>query len=428
MQKKVLIIGIDGVPDDVLREMMEKGVMPRLKEIMGSGYSLHQMKASLPDISSVSWTSFMTGANPGEHGIYGFTQLSPHSYSLYFPNSRNIMAPTFWQKLRTQKKAGKSVILNLPNTYPALPINGLLVSGFVAVDFNRAVYPPAYIPSLTRMNYIIDVDLQKARTDKSGFYRDLMESLSTREKTALALLAEETWDIFLLCVTETDRLHHFFMDQRGTPAFDAFYEKLDGLIWAVYTKAREKVGDDFLFLMLSDHGFVPLSKEVNLNACLLDGGMLKLDDSREYYERIAEGTIAFAMDPGRIYIHYEDKFPKGRVRRSEKEAVEAKLKKLFNELRDENGAKPVKRIYDKAEIYKGPYVDDAPDLLLMANDGFDLKGNLRKREVFTKDIFTGMHSWHNAIFIAPAGLNVPGDINIEYPSKVILDYFSEQEE
>jgi predicted AlkP superfamily phosphohydrolase/phosphomutase len=412
------------VPDDLLRSMIAKGSMPGLKKILDSGYRLRQMKASLPDISSVSWTSFMTGVNPGIHGIYGFTQLTPSSYHLYFPNSTHIRAPTFWQTLRSQGKIGKSVVLNLPNTYPAFPIDGLLVSGFIAVDFNKAVYPPEYIPSLRKMNYIIDVDLMKARADKDGFYGDLVQSLCTREKVSLTLLREEAWDIFVLCVTETDRLHHFFMDKSGTRVFEDFYGKIDRLITAMYDGARRKFGDDFLFLMVSDHGFVPLQKEVNLNVLLKDAGFLKLDNRREYYERIAPGTAAFAMDPGRIYIHYEGKFPMGHVKESDGEKVKENLRKLFRGLTDENGSPVIRRIYDKEELYHGPFIDSAPDLLLMANDGFDLKGNLRENDLFTTGIFTGMHSWHNAILVAPETLKTPLDINIEYPSKVVVDYFS----
>ena len=103
--KKALIIGIDGVPYSLLSTYLQKDVMPNLKMILSQGLTLHQMNASIPDISSVSWTSFNTGVNPGEHGIYGFTDLKPNSYSLYFPNSKDIKAPTFWENLgKTNQK------------------------------------------------------------------------------------------------------------------------------------------------------------------------------------------------------------------------------------------------------------------------------------------------------------------------------------
>ena len=63
MQKKALIIGIDGVPYGLITRMMEQGYMKELKRICDGGFGIHKMRASCPDISSVSWTSFMTGAN-----------------------------------------------------------------------------------------------------------------------------------------------------------------------------------------------------------------------------------------------------------------------------------------------------------------------------------------------------------------------------
>ena len=47
---------------------------------------LGQMSVCIPEISSVSWSSFMTGTQPGVHGIYGFIELEPRSYKMCFPN------------------------------------------------------------------------------------------------------------------------------------------------------------------------------------------------------------------------------------------------------------------------------------------------------------------------------------------------------
>ena len=98
-RKKALIIGIDGVPHSLLDAFIKNGTMPKLNQILTEGFTLHSMNASLPEISSVSWTSFMTGVNPGQHGIFGFTHLQPASYKLHFTNSRDMKSPTFWQTL-----------------------------------------------------------------------------------------------------------------------------------------------------------------------------------------------------------------------------------------------------------------------------------------------------------------------------------------
>jgi len=84
----------------------------------------------------------------------------------------------------------------------------------------------------------------------------------------------------------------------------------------------------------------------------------------------------------------------------------------------------IQSIFEKEKIYRGPYLEQAPDLVCIPNVGYDLKGNMRKEEVFTSDIFTGMHTWNNAVLIAPEQVRIEPSINIECPSKIIFDYFS----
>lgn len=424
MQKKALIIGIDGVPFGLTTRMMEQGYMKELKRICDGGYTVHKMRASYPDISSVSWTSFMTGANPAEHGIFGFTDLKPNSYDLYFPNSRDIKAPTFWQRLHDEKKINRTLVLNIPNTYPAFPINGLLVSGFVAIDFNKAVYPPSYVAPLQRTGYIIDVDLMKVREDKDAFYQDLVESLAIRQNTSIKLITEEEWDISVICVTETDRLHHFFYDKKDTIVFQDFYTRVDSFISNIHRTFEKKYGGDFLFLLLSDHGFTEQVTEVNLNVFLKDEGFLATNEGREYYDKIDNGTIAFAMDPGRIYIHHEKRFPRGGVKPSEVKQVKDRVKEALFGLADSRGTKVIQDILDKENIYRGPYFENAPDLICISNEGYDLKGNLRKKELFTSDVFKGMHTGDDATLIAPQSITFDRQATIEDPARIIMDYFS----
>jgi Uncharacterized conserved protein len=74
-RKKICVVGLDGVPHSILLELAKSGVMSTVARLLDIGH-LHRIKASLPEISAVSWTNFMTGTNPGSHGIFGFTDLS----------------------------------------------------------------------------------------------------------------------------------------------------------------------------------------------------------------------------------------------------------------------------------------------------------------------------------------------------------------
>ena len=97
-QKRACVVGLDGVPYPLLRSLMDSGVMPWTAEIVSRG-RIEPMTVTLPEISSVSWSTFMTGRNPGEHGIFGFTDLKEGGYGIRFPSFIDLKRPTIWDKL-----------------------------------------------------------------------------------------------------------------------------------------------------------------------------------------------------------------------------------------------------------------------------------------------------------------------------------------
>jgi predicted AlkP superfamily phosphohydrolase/phosphomutase len=444
--KKALIIGIDGVPYSLLNTYIKNGVMPNLKKILGQGFTLHQMNASIPDISSVSWTSFNTGVNPGEHGIYGFTDLKPKSYSLYFPNSKDIQAPTLWEILgKTSQKIStlsqkyhpkishpyRSVILNVPHTYPAWPMNGILVSGFVAIDLRKATFPESAYPYLHSINYLIDVEAEKAKEDKASFMKRLFECFEIRKKAISHFFEEESWDLFFACITETDRLHHFFFDasqDKDHPYYESFirfYVELDQLIKILYDGFSKISQDKGFFMILSDHGFAPIKQEVYINPFLREKGFLKLEAEGAFYEKIRDQTKAFNLDPCRIYIHDKDAYPRGKVRREERAEILGEIRKALKTFKAENGEEVIDKIFEKEELYQGPYTESAPDLVCLPKDGYDLKGTLEKKEIFGQNIFTGMHTWHDAFCILPSRSPLNEKQSIEQKIDYVLQYFTQ---
>lgn len=443
--RKALIIGIDGVPYSLLSTYIKNDFMPNLKKILSQGFTLHPMNASIPDVSSVSWTSFSTGVNPGEHGIYGFTDLHPQDYSLYFPNSRDIKAPPFWEILgktnRTtstlsQKYLNKidhphrSIIFNLPHTYPASPMNGILVSGFVAIDLKKAIFPESAYTYLRSLNYLIDVDAGKAKEDKRQFLNELFECFEIRKKVISHFFNNEAWDLFLACVTETDRLHHFFFDasnDKRNPYYETFlnfYIELDKFMKFLYDRFVEKYSKQGFFIVLSDHGFASIKKEVYINPFLEKTGFLQLRQDGQFYERITDQTKAFNLDPCRIYINDNEIFHRGTVKRAERPKLLHEIREALRTLRGEDGEEVVDKIYQKEEIYQGPYVDRGPDLVCLPKDGYDLKGGIEKKEIFGESIFKGMHTWHDAFCILPDEIRFLKKPSIDQLGGHILQYFT----
>jgi len=310
-------------------------------------------------------------------------------------------------------------------------MNGILVSGFVAIDLRKATFPESAYPYLHSINYLIDAEAEKAKEDKAAFMKSLFGCFETRKKAISHFFTQESWDLFFACITETDRLHHFFFDaskDKENPHYESFlrfYVELDKFIKYLYEQFVERSSERGFFMILSDHGFAPVKKEVYLNKFLEEKGFLVLKKEGNFYERIENSTQAFNLDPGRIYIHDQDRYPRGAVRREEKVNVLGEIKESLRNLRGENGEEVIDKIYGKEEIYHGPCAGMAPDLVCLPKDGYDLKGALEKKEIFGQNIFTGMHTWHDAFCIFPKNISFSKKPSVENLTDYILQYFSQ---
>ena len=400
--ERACVIGLDGVPYGMIVELARRGVMSTMARLMDIG-KIHPMKASLPEVSAVSWTDFMTGTNAGTHGIFGFTDFKPHSYDVRFPNYLDVKAPTLWEKLGS--KGRRSIVINQPSTYPARKIDGVLISGFVALELAKAVWPMSYRAALEQMGYQIDIDILKCRESPEVLWQELTKTMAGGQK-ALNHFWEEEWDYFEFVVTGTDRLHHFLWrayEDSSHPSHERFldfYRHIDRLIGKIVAAYHKLAGTYAGFYILSDHGFTGIVQEVYLNAWLVKNGYLRfLKPEPESLEDIHARTRAFALDPNRIYLNLRNKFPKGTVERSArralKEEIAGKLEKL-----EFQGRRVVRQVFFAEDVYSGPHASKGPDLNVVGEPGFDMKGSVKKKEVFGRSGLQGMHTWDDAFFWA----------------------------
>ena len=397
------MIGLDGVGLPLVRELIDRGVMPALGALVREG-TLAPMRSSIPTISSVSWTNFMTGRNPGRHGVYGFTDVRPGTFTMYFPNFGDVKSETLWD---VAGRAGKrAIVMNVPNTYPARALNGLMVSGFVAVNLERAVYPAELLRRLTADDYQIDVDYQNADQRPDEFFDALDRALAARRRVYLKLLRDEPWDLFVGVVTECDRLHHYFWDQYADPAaprhgrFLDFYRRLDDVIGEM----AAAIPSGTPLFIIADHGHTLIHREFYPNARLRQLGWLRFGADRpKGLADVDPATKAFVLDPARVYVYRAGRFPLGGVGADEAEELVGRLREEFLGLHDDSpdapaGGRPVPRVWARDEIYRGPYVARAPDLVLHFADGYDPKGALARTEVFGRSALTGMHTYADSLF------------------------------
>jgi predicted AlkP superfamily phosphohydrolase/phosphomutase len=393
---RTVIVGLDGMPYRLMDGFGRDGTMPNFGALASEGV-FRPMASSIPEISSVAWSSIITGTDPGEHGVFGFTDVAPGTYRLTFPNLNSLRARPFWERAGS----GRAVILNVPMTYPAREMNGVLISGFVALDLERATFPRALVPWLQELDYRVDVDSQKAHQSLDFFLRDLDRTLQARIAAYRYLWHHEAWDTFVLVFTGTDRLAHFLWDayedrtHRHHEAFVEHFRQIDAVVGEIVQSLE--AGD--LLIMLSDHGFERLEQNVYVNRLLIEEGFLAFEDGAAPNVRAMAGdTRAFGLDPGRVYVNLKGRYPRGSVEPAAREAVLDDLEAIFESL--ESAGQPViKRVYRGEELYRGPQAHRAPDLVLLGNAGYNLRGNMKARQVFETDVFTGKHSQADAFLL-----------------------------
>lgn len=392
-----IILGLDGVPHRLIRDLVDWGVMENFKELEQMGV-LRPMRSSIPPVSAVSWSSMMTGENPGIHGVYGFTDFLPNTYVISYHSSRWLKVPPFWKR----DPSKKYVIINLPATYPAQELNGVLISGFVAPDLDRAVYPPSYLDELMRLSYKVDIDYVRTSLSPLLLFKELETTLKTRIEVCSHILQGIKWDILVFVITGTDRLEHFFWDSYENKGhewhneFVEYFQSVDEAIGWI----TSLIDEDDLLMILSDHGMEKIEIEVNLNRILEEEGYLLLQkDSSRSYNAVRRRTKAFALDPSRIYLNKIGRFPRGSVTKGEEGRLLEELTELFQNL-EWGGKRVVDRIYRKEELYHGRALSRAPDLVLVPRKGFNLRGGLFREQIFEESELSGKHTeWDALLYV-----------------------------
>jgi predicted AlkP superfamily phosphohydrolase/phosphomutase len=306
-------------------------------------------------------------------------------------------------------------------------MEGVLISGFVALTLKKAVHPPSILQYLERDGYIIDIDTLRARSDHSYLLSENLKILQARERTVNHLWDNEKWDYFEVVVTGTDRLHHYLweaLDDEAHPNHEAFldyYRQVDAFVGRLHSKFRKLTGGGEKtpgLYILSDHGFTGVKSEFYLNAWLKKEGFLKLEkDDADSLEAITEDARAFALDPSRIHLNMANRYPKGCVKPEDVKSIVADIKAGLTEL-SIDGEQVIDRVFEKDEAYDGPFAAQGPDLVAVSKYGYDIKGSPKHTDLFGRTPLTGMHTWDDA-FLCSAE-EAPENLNITDVAEIIL--------
>jgi predicted AlkP superfamily phosphohydrolase/phosphomutase len=259
------------------------------------------LQSTIPPWSFQAWTSFMTGKNPGKHGVYDFFRTPLGTYDLEFVNAGHRRGgANLWQIL---SQSGRKVIsIGVPATFPPDPVNGVMISGF---DFPgegpgtfldaRGIYPREALAELHREvgRYPIDPPILR-EMDQGRFDVALERILDTIDRQAAAakyLALHRPWDFFMMVFGESDGVSHYFW-QFCDPNSPFWIEEPAGLedsMLRVYQRLDDHLGDllssipgDTMSVVMSDHGSGGISQWVLFpNLWLEEKGFIRLRNKTE---------------------------------------------------------------------------------------------------------------------------------------------------
>jgi predicted AlkP superfamily phosphohydrolase/phosphomutase len=423
-RERVLVIGLDGLPYSLVKEPGQKKVFSHLKSIIDSPNSC-AICAEIPPLSPVNWTSFYTAQGPEVHGVFGFTCIDPAAYQIFITNFSQVKIPTIFDRLG--EKGLISKVINLPNTYPARPIKGMLISGFVAQDLKKAVFPPPLFGILKNKGYKLEADTIRGAKDFELLLKELRQTLSARLMALELFWPDLAWDLFVIVFTETDRLFHFLfpaLTEENHPLHNeciGLMRELDRTVGLVLERF-DALPEPKRLIILADHGFTTLKKEVDLNAWLVRAGFLHYSRKPEHELDagvISEQSRAFALDAGRIYLHRRGKFARGKVTETDAAKILQDIKAGLMSLSCA-GEKVMEAVLTKKEAYPGATHPLAPDLLCLPRPGFDLKGKFDRQEIFGHFGRSGCHTVQDTFFFDSQGCK---PLKLREVGQEILSYF-----
>jgi predicted AlkP superfamily phosphohydrolase/phosphomutase len=402
MANRVLVVGWDGADWDILEPLMAAGDLPSVAALVERGRR-GVSRSCLPSHSWAAWPTFLTGRDPGGHGVFDILEYRPGAARRLPVSSRSILAPA-WPELVSQ--AGKTTLLvNVPLTYPPPEIRGVVIAGGIVPPRTTYSSPADAGP---RLGWPINGGSWTTFRGRPEALVEDLENLTRRRAAAMrTLLDEEPWDIGCLVFVSTDRAQHCLLEyvHPGHPDHEAaartpvagrvrdLYRLLDTELGSIL----ERTDEDDLVILMSDHGHHPCTRAVSMNKVLEHLGFLRFGAgsklvnllswgrvrsmARVVYDRLGlHGRVAVPTPPidwaqttaytsvvstgEGVSVNLAGREPYGTVSRHDYERVRTEVAQALLEFTDGSGRKPIGGVLRKEEVLSGAYLDRAPDLLL----------------------------------------------------------------
>jgi predicted AlkP superfamily phosphohydrolase/phosphomutase len=420
--KRVYVVGFDGASWRFLEPLIQRGEAPNFERLMTQG-THGELVSTIPFQSAAAWVTFMTGKNSGRHGVYMFQDYDALSYSYVgrTANSRYFSGQTIFDVVGHLQ--GTVAAIRVPMTFPAWPVNGIMVSGFPTPgDTDESFHPATLRSRVGSAGQTDEPDFRLLTTEQQVASLDAqMERMSS----LLAQVMDEKFDLFMVVHRVPDPVHHFFIkfvDQR-TPVYEPnqaqrwgdvvnrFYRKMD----AALGETLDRLSPDDTIFVISDHGgAITPPRQLNVNVWLASQGLLAPQEQRispkqrlyalnqrilpsrlrSMLRRRAPKTVRGGLQTmwrdlqridfartqayhfpmkcpplAGIVINVRGRQPQGTVPPDEYEAIREHIMRGLRQITDpKTGDQVVREVYKRDDLFEGEFVERAPDIIVWCHD------------------------------------------------------------
>jgi len=317
------------------------------------------------------------------------------------------------------------VLLGVPQTYPPKPVNGCVISGFLAPSTKSDyTYPIALKDEIEEAadGYVLDVE--DFRTDdKEALLGRIYEKTHKHFKVAKYLISTKPWDFFMLVEMGVDRIHHgfwSFMDKEH-PKYEAG-NQFENSIKEYYKYCDSEIGElleltpeDTAVMVVSDHGARSMEGGICFNEWLIKEGYLSLKEYPAKQTRFADTEIDWSKTAawgeggyyGRLFLNVKGREPMGTVEPGDYEKIRTELIEKIEAIEDPEGNNIGTKAYRPQELYR-EVNGIAPDLIVyFGNLAWRSVGSVGMNGIHTFENDTGSdeanHNWNGIFILNDAG-------------------------
>jgi predicted AlkP superfamily phosphohydrolase/phosphomutase len=412
---RVLLIAWDGADWRILDPLLESGALPNLAALIERG-GRAVLDSVVPIHSWSAWPSFLTGADPADHGVFDILESREGTRRQFPVSFRSIRERTFLADLTAAEV--ETVMVNVPLTFPPPRIHGKLIAGGVLPRGRPFTYPEELPDELRQAGAPFPINGMSWTTYRNRpepFLEEVVEMTKARQRSLEHLLDTTDWRVACAVFVATDRVQHCLAKyvSNDHPDYASLskepvaekvrdvYRLLDGGLG----RTLERTTPDDLVLFVSDHGFHACTHAVHMDRLLAHLGLLDFSASnavfgpmqwgpmrslaRKVYDRLGlhgkvplphsvnwSTTTAYTSvrTTGEgVSINLAGREPEGIVDPADHERVRDEVaEQLLGFVDPATGRHPIVGIRRREQVFKGKFAEEAPDLLLEADPLYSL--------------------------------------------------------